>query len=181
MIEVANWSGPALTVRVPPADNLMIHKAISFIKSGDVVVIDGGGETSWALIGYLMAIAMHKMGAEGIIVHGCIRDSEEIRRAGIPVFCAGFSPNGPFKNGPGEINYPISCGGQIVNPGDLIIADADGVVVLHKELAPLVLNKVKQTIAQERQRIDEIESGQVIKPGIDDILQKKGFLFNLNK
>jgi hypothetical protein len=99
--------GPALTVRAPPTDNLMIHKALTLIKPGDVLVIEGGGNHSWALLGFLMVSTARKLGVAGIVADGCVRDAQEIRKSGFPVFFAGLSPNGPFKEGPGEINYPI--------------------------------------------------------------------------
>ena len=166
--------GPALTVRVPPTDNLMIHKALTLIKPGDVLVIDGGGNHSWALMGWLMVSTAIKIGVAGIIADGCVRDAQEIRTSGFPVFCAGLSPNGPFKEGPGEINFPISCGGQVVKPGDMIISDDDGVVVLQKEFAGSVIEKVYQVIEREEKRLKDIADGDVIRPGIDEMLAKKG-------
>lgn len=166
--------GPALTVRVPPTDNLMIHKALTLIKPGDVLVIEGGGNHSWALLGWLMVSTARKLGVAGIVADGCVRDAQEIRKSGFPVFAAGLSPNGPFKEGPGEINFPVSCGGQIVRPGDIIIADDDGVVVMRQELATSVIEEVYQIIQREEKRLKEIEEGQVIRPGIDDILAAKG-------
>ncbi|MGD9045508.1 MAG: RraA family protein, partial [Desulfobacterales bacterium] len=166
--------GPAFTVRVPPTDNLMIHKALTLIQPGDVLVIDGGGNHSWALLGWLMVSTAIKLGIAGIVADGCVRDAQEIRASGFPLFCAGLSPNGPFKEGPGEINYPISCGGQIVRPGDMIIGDDDGVVVLQKELAAATIDKVYQVIQREENRLKEIADGQVIRPGIDEMLEKKG-------
>lgn len=166
--------GPALTVRVPPTDNLMIHKALTLIKPGDVLVIEGGGNHSWALLGFLMVSTAQKLGVAGIVADGCVRDAQEIRKSGFPVFSAGLSPNGPFKEGPGEINYPITCGGQVVRPGDIIIADDDGVVVLKQELAKTVIEEVDKIIQREDKRLKEIETGQVIRPGIDEILAQKG-------
>ena len=166
--------GPALTVRVPPTDNLMIHKALTLIKPGDVLVIEGGGNHSWALLGYLMVSTAQKLGVAGIVADGCVRDAQEIRKSGFPVFAAGLSPNGPFKEGPGEINYPISCGGQVVRPGDLIIADDDGVVVMKQELAKSVIAEVDKIIQREEKRLQEIAAGMVIRPGIDEILAQKG-------
>jgi RraA family protein len=166
--------GPALTVRVPPTDNLMIHKALTLIKPGDVLVIDGGGNHSWALLGFLMVSTAQKLGVAGIVADGCVRDAQEIRKSGFPVFSAGLSPNGPFKEGPGEINYPITCGGQVVRPGDIIIADDDGVVVLKQELAKTVIEEVDTIIQREDKRLKEIAAGMVIRPGIDEILAQKG-------
>jgi RraA family protein len=166
--------GPAFTVRVPPTDNLMIHKALTLIQPGDVLVIDGGGNHSWALIGFLMISTAIKLGVAGIVIDGCVRDSEEIRKSGFPVFCAGVSPNGPFKEGPGEVNFPVCCGGQVVHPGDLIIADDDGIVVLKQEFAGSVIDEVYKVIQREENRLKEIASGMVIRPGIDETLAKKG-------
>ncbi len=166
--------GPALTVRVPPTDNLMIHKALTLIKPGDVLVIEGGGNHSWALLGFLMVSTAQKLGVAGIVADGCVRDAQEIRKAGFPVFSAGLSPNGPFKEGPGEINFPISCGGQVVRPGDIIIGDDDGVVVLKQELAKDVIEEVDKIIQREDKRLKEIAAGMVIRPGIDEILAQKG-------
>lgn len=166
--------GPALTVRVPPTDNLMIHKALTLIKPGDVLVIEGGGNHSWALLGFLMVSTAQKLGVAGIVADGCVRDAQEIRKSGFPVFAAGLSPNGPFKEGPGEINYPISCGGQVVRPGDIIVADDDGVVVLKQEMAKTVIEEVDKIIQREDKRLKEIEAGEVIRPGIDEILAQKG-------
>lgn len=166
--------GPALTVRVPPTDNLMVHKALTLIKPGDVLVIDAGGNSSWALLGFLMISTAIKLGVAGIVVDGCVRDAGEARKSGFPIFCAGTSPNGPFKEGPGEINFPISCGGQIVNPGDMIVGDDDGVVVMKKEFAETTIDKIYQIIEREDKRMKEIEAGQVIRAGIDEMLEKKG-------
>lgn len=168
--------GPAFTVKVPPTDNLMIHKALTLIKPGDVLVIDGGGNHSWALMGFLMISTAIKLGIAGIVADGCLRDGEEIRNSGFPVFCAGLSPNGPFKEGPGEINFPISCGGQVVNPGDIIIADDDGVVVLNQDFAETTIEEIYKVIDREEKRLKEIADGQVIRAGIDEVLAKKGIV-----
>ena len=166
--------GPALTVRVPGNDNLMIHKALTLVKPGDVMVIDGGGDHSCALLGLLMVSTAVKMGAAGMIVDGDIRDASELRQTGFPVFAAGISPNGPMKEGPGEINFPISCGGLTVLPGDIIVADDDGVVVVKKEHAANCVGQVNTVIEKEEKRLAEIEQGITTRPGLDDILAAKG-------
>jgi len=166
--------GPALTVRVPPNDNLMIHKALTLIRPGDIIVIDAGGDHPWALLGLLMVQTAIKLGVAGIVVDGAIRDAAEIRQLGFPLFTTGISPNGPFKEGPGEINYPIHCGGQVVHPGDLIVADDDGVVVVKKEFAADCIDNVKEVIDSEQKRLAEIESGLTTRPGLDELLKRKG-------
>ena len=166
--------GPALTVKVPPIDNLMIHKALTLVKPGDVIVIDGGGDHSRALLGFLMASTAIKLGLAGMIVDGCIRDAAEIKNSGFPIFAAGINPNGPMKEGPGEINYPIQCCGQFVHPGDIIVADDDGVVVVPREHAAGVPDKVRAVIAREENRLAEIEAGVTTRPGLDEMLEQKG-------
>jgi RraA family protein len=166
--------GPALTVKVPPIDNLMIHKALTLVKPGDVMVIDGGGDHSWALLGFLMVSTAIKLGLAGMIVDGCIRDAAEIRASGFPIFAAGINPNGPMKEGPGEVNHPISCGGQMVHPGDIIVADDDGVVVVPRNHAAGIADKVKAVIAREENRLAEIASGVTTRPGLDEMLRQKG-------
>jgi RraA family protein len=166
--------GPALTVKVPPTDNLMIHKALTLVKPGDVIVIEGGGDHSWALLGFLIVRTAMKLGVSGMVVDGAVRDAAEIRRVGFPLFAAGVSPNGPFKEGPGEINYPIQCGGQGVRPGDLIVADDDGVVVVKRDQAEECIQKVKEVVEREKKRLAEIESGVTTRPGLDEIMKGKG-------
>ena len=168
--------GPALTVKVPPTDNLMIHKALTLAKAGDVMVIDGGGYTSHALLGALMVHTAMAIGMAGMIVNGGIRDAAEIRELGFPLFARGINPNGPSKEGPGEINFPISCGGRIVNPGDVIVADDDGVVVVPRGMAEKALQEVRAVIQKEADRIKEIKSGIITRPGLDDILKAKGLV-----
>jgi RraA family protein len=166
--------GPALTVKVPPTDNLMIHKALTLVEPGDVIVVDGGGDHSWALLGFLIVRTAMKLGVAGMVVDGAVRDAAEIRRVGFPLFAAGVSPNGPFKEGPGEINYPIHCGGQVVRPGDFIVADDDGGVVAKRELGAQCVQQVKEVIEREEKRLAEIESGLTTRPGLDEIMKRKG-------
>jgi len=166
--------GPALTIKTSPTDNLMIHKGMTLAKPGDVLVIDGGGDISWGLLGFIMVSAAIKYGIAGIIVDGAIRDVEEIRNSGFPIFNVGFSPNGPFKDGPGEVNFPIQCGGQVVNPGDIIVADDDGVVVVPQEHAQKAIGEVRAIIAFETNRFAEIEAGILARPGLDELLAKRG-------
>lgn len=115
-----------------------------------------------------------KLGVAGIVGDGCVRDSQKIRKSGLPVYRVGLSTNGPFKEGPGEINFPLSCGGQVVRPGYFIIADDDGVVVLRQEIANQVIDKVHAIIVREENRLKKISCGDAIRKGIDEISGKKG-------
>ena len=126
------FAGPAITVEVRPGDNLMIHTAMTMAKPGDILVIDGKGDRTCALMGSIMINACKKLGLGGVVIDGAIRDSEELRELGFPVYAVCANPNGPTKFVPGRINWPVSCGGVAVHPGDLVVGDADGVVVVER-------------------------------------------------
>ncbi len=144
--------GVALTVRVAPGDNLMIHKALTLARPGDVLVVDGSGELSHALVGGLMRLAALARGSAGLVVDGVIRDVEEWAEGELPVFARGHSHRRPGKDGPGEINVPIICAGLAVAPGDLVLGDADGVVAISPGSLPELLAQVRAKQAQEEQQ-----------------------------
>ena len=121
-------AGPALTVKTRPGDNLMIHKALTLAQPGDVIVVDGGGDLTNALFGEIMVATAVKIGVAGIVLNGAVRDSEEIGQGEFPLYAAGVTHRGPYKDGPGEINVPIAIDGMVIQPGDLIVGDADGLL-----------------------------------------------------
>ena len=169
--------GPAFTVEVRAGDNLMIHAAMALAKPGDVLVIDGKADRSCALMGSIMLTACKALGLAGVVLDASIRDTEELRGLGFAVWAIGANPNGPTKNIPGRINWPISCGGVAVRPGDLIAGDADGVVVIERERAASLLPLAAQKVADERQRIADIKSGKSIRPKwLDGALRAAGVL-----
>jgi 4-hydroxy-4-methyl-2-oxoglutarate aldolase len=171
------FAGPAFTVDVRPGDNLMIHAAMAMVKPGDVIVVDGKGDTTSALMGAIMMNACKVLGVAGVVLDGAVRDSEEIRELGFPVFSVGTNPNGPTKNVPGRINWPISAGGVAIRPGDLVVADADGVVVVEREKAASLLPLAAKKVADEAKRIDEIRSRKALRPGwLDAALRAAGVL-----
>jgi 4-hydroxy-4-methyl-2-oxoglutarate aldolase len=170
-------AGPAFTVEVRHGDNLMIHAAMSLAKPGDVLVIDGKGDRTAALMGSIMINACKKLGLGGVVIDGSIRDTDELRELGFPVYAVGANPNGPTKFVPGRINWPISCGGISVRPGDLIVGDADGVVVIEREKAPSLLEAATRKVAEERKRLDDIAAGRDLKPQwLDAALRAAGVL-----
>jgi RraA family protein len=170
-------AGPALTVEVRPGDNLMIHAAMAIAKPGDVLVIDGKGDESSALMGEIMVSQCMASGIAGIVVYGAVRDIEAIRALGFPVYAIGANPNGPTKLIPGRINWPVSVGGVTVQPGDLVVADGDGVVVVETAKVPTVLELAKKKLADETARIDGIRSGTQLRPTwLDAALRKAGVL-----
>jgi len=170
-------AGPAFTVEVRAGDNLMIHAAMAMAKPGDVLVIDGKGDTSCALMGALMINACKVMGLGGIVIDGAVRDTEELRELGFPVFAVGTNPNGPTKFIPGRINWPVCAGGVAVSPGDLVVGDADGVVVVEHEKAASLLPLAAKKVADEAKRMDDIRAKRALKPGwLDASLRAAGVL-----
>lgn len=169
-------AGTAFTVEVRPGDNLMIHAAMSLAKPGDVLVIDGKGDPTSALMGTIMMTACRKLGIAGVVVDGAVRDSLEIEEMDFPVFSVGTNPNGPTKSVPGRIGHPVSVGGVTVHPGDFVLGDADGVVVVERarieSLLPLAARKVKDEAA----RIAAIEQGDTAAKWLDAALRAAGVL-----
>lgn len=170
-------AGPALTIEVRAGDNLMIHAAMAMAKPGDVLVIDGKGDTSCALMGALMINACKVLGLGGVVIDGAIRDTDELRELGFPVFAVGANPNGPTKFIPGRINWPVSAGGISISPGDLVVGDADGVVVVEREKAASLLPLAAKKVADETKRLDDIKAKRALKPGwLDASLRAAGVL-----
>ncbi len=169
-------AGPAFTVEVRPGDNLMIHAAMALAKPGDILVVDGKGDQTAALMGTLMLSACKKLQLGGVIIDGAIRDRLELLELDFPVFSAGFNPAGPTKFVPGRINHPISAGGVTVNPGDLVVADADGVVVIERAKAPAMLPLAVKKVADEAARIDAIARGDTASKWLPAALRAAGVL-----
>ncbi|HEY0887514.1 MAG TPA: RraA family protein [Ramlibacter sp.] len=169
-------AGPALTVDVRPGDNLMIHAAIALAKPGDVLVIDGKGDRTAALMGTIMMTACRQLGLAGVVIDGAARDSLEIEEMGFPVFSVGTNPNGPTKNVPGRIGHPVSCGGVTVRSGDLVVADADGVVVIERERVEALLPLARRKVEDEAARIAQIRQGSTAASWLEGALRTAGVL-----
>lgn len=168
--------GRALTVLTRGIDNLMMHKALELSRPGDIIVVDTYGETNASGWGGLMTHAASKAGLEGIVIDGSARDLDDIRERGFPVYARAATARGCFKDGPGEINCNISCGGVSISPGDLIVADSEGVVCVPFDDVAYVLAQVEKLVANEVRRTLEIESGVLFKPVINEELAKKGVI-----
>ncbi|HXT17075.1 MAG TPA: RraA family protein [Gemmatimonadaceae bacterium] len=168
--------GLAVTVNARPADNLMIHKALDVAEPGDVVVVNTCGNTTSAVFGELMcnSAAAKKLG--GIVVDGAIRDVDGITSLGFPAFSRTVCAGGCDKDGPGEVNVPISCGGTVVMPGDIIVGDDDGIAVVPRDHADDVLAQVATLMDRERKRIAEIRAGTWFRPDVDELLRAKGVI-----
>ena len=169
-------AGSALTVEVRPGDNLMIHAAIALAKPGDVLVIDGKGDQSSALMGTIMMTACRQVGIAGVVIDGAVRDSLEIDDMDFPVFSVGTNPNGPTKVASGRIGHPVSVGGVAVRPGDLVVGDADGVVVVEREKVELLLQAAGKKVEDEAARIDAIKKGDTAAKWLESALRSAGVL-----
>jgi RraA family protein len=169
--------GPAITVEVRPGDNLMIHAALAIAQPGDVIVVDGKGDLSSALMGEIMCQQAAALGVAAVVIDGAVRDSEAIRELGFPMYAAGLNPNGPTKFVPGRVNHPISIGGVTVNPGDLVVGDADGVTVIERDKAAAMLPLAAEKLASETKRIADIKSRKALRPGwLDGALRAAGVI-----
>ncbi len=168
-------AGPAFTVKTAAGDNLLVHKALDMAHKGDVIVVDAGGFLDNAIIGELMMSRARQRGVAGIVIWGAIRDSAEIRAGSYPVFAAGVTHRGPYKNGPGEINVPIMMGGTPVNPGDIIVGDADGLVAIPQDQAERILKSAQAILAKETAAMKEINAGTVDRSWVDKALKEKGY------
>lgn len=163
--------GTAFTVKVPEGDNLMFHAAMDLAQPGDVIVIDAGGDTSRAIFGELMISYCQKRGLAGVIIDGAIRDFDEIAEMDFPVYAKGATPNGPYKNGPGEINTVISFGGKIVRPGDIIVGDGDGIIIIKPEEAEEIAAATRKVMETEHTIKKNItEHGTYIRPWVEEKL-----------
>jgi RraA family protein len=167
--------GPALTVKVPPGDNLMVHKAIDIARPGDVIVVDAGGVTTQAIIGEIMSNHAASRGVAGMVIDGSIRDAGALAASTFPVYARGVTHRGPYKNGPGEINVPINMGGMPVNPGDIIVGDADGLVAVPQEHAEAILASARAILTKEEGSMKQIRAGTVDRSWVDKALKEKGY------
>ena len=168
--------GTAFTVRVAAGDNLMLHAAMDLAKPGDVIIIDAGGFTERAIFGELMATYMKIRGIQGVICDGAIRDYGGLAELeNFRVYARAATPNGPYKNGPGEINTPVVCGGQTVYPGDIVVADDDGVLFIRPDEAEALADATEKVEAYEANIMKHIlEDGTYIRPWVDRKLQEIG-------
>jgi 4-hydroxy-4-methyl-2-oxoglutarate aldolase len=164
--------GHAITVWCHAGDNLMLHKALSLAVPDDVVVMNTQGNVTNSGFGELIATSAVKIGIRSVIVDGTVRDVEELQALKLPVYARGLCSNGCNKDGPGEVGAIISCGGVAVRPGDIIIADRDGVTVVPLDDAPEVAKLSLAHVEREKVRLAEIEKGVLVRPEIDEQLRR---------
>jgi RraA family protein len=166
--------GPACTVRVFPGDNLMVHKSLDIAKPGDIVVVDAGASPMNAVLGDLVTTKARHRGIAGFVVDGLVRDIQGIMEVGIPVFARGVTPIGPLHRGPGEVNYPIQCGGIVVHPGDIIVGDMNGVVVVPMEVAESILQRLQARKETEAEYLAAVKRGDFSNEWVDRMLVEAG-------
>ncbi|MEZ5762976.1 MAG: RraA family protein [Xanthobacteraceae bacterium] len=169
-------AGPAFTVKTRPGDNLMIHKALDLAEAGDVIVVDGGGDLTNALIGEMMVAHAEARGLAGMVLYGAIRDCDAIRAGDFPVFAAGVTHRGPYKDGPGEINVSIAIDGMVIEPGDLIVGDGDGVLCVPFAETAEIYKAAKAKNDAEQQQIAAIRDGRSDRAWVDATLKRLGVL-----
>ena len=170
--------GPAFTVQCAAGDNIMLHKAIERAQPGDVIVAYVGGAYDYGYFGNLMATSAIAKGLGGLCIDGCIRDGAEIIDSGFPVFARGLSIQGTAKGTLGLVNYPTVFGGQTVFPGDLIVGDDDGLVIVKREDVLEVLEKTNQRVENEKVKEETLRSGvsSVTFNKFDQIFAAKGLI-----
>ncbi len=151
--------GPAFTVKVPAGDNLVAQMALDYAQPGDVIVIDGAGYADRALVGGMMLAYAEERGLAGFVVNGAVRDLDDIEASPLPVFALAATPLGPYREGPGEINVPVVCGGQVVMPGDILVGDSDGIVVIPRRDAADLLSAVRKNLSMEQDEMRRMKEG----------------------
>ncbi|MGH2952430.1 MAG: RraA family protein [Solirubrobacterales bacterium] len=165
--------GTACTVKVYPGDNLMVHKSLDIAERGDVIVVDASSSSLTAVLGDLVSTKARHRGVAGFVVDGLIRDLPGIRALGdFPVFARGVTPIGPLHRGPGEINHAICAGGIVVQPGDVIIGDLNGIVVVPRELAPEMVKRLEARKAAEADYTAAVSEGEFSNAWVDELLEE---------
>jgi len=171
-----SFCGPALTVKARAGDNLLLHAAIDICAPGDVIVLSNEGASNRSLMGEIMFTLLEKQRrCAGIVIDGPIRDIDAASRMEMPIYATGSTPGGPYKEGPGEVNVPISCGEVPVRPGDLIIGDPDGIVVVPLRDASVILAEAQAYHDADRKKLENAVNGTSNRSWVQKALFEKGF------
>lgn len=168
--------GRARTVKVRPGDNLFVTKALMHVVEGDVLLIDGGGDANNALVGELAMLYAQQRGCVGFVVDGAVRDVAAFQSHDFPCYARSATHRGPYKAGPGEIDVPVSIGGQVVQPGDVVVGDEDGIVTFSLAMATALVAKALHTAQMEQAIREEIANGKVSQSWLIRVLEPHGLL-----
>ncbi|MFO1220600.1 MAG: RraA family protein [Burkholderiaceae bacterium] len=160
-------AGTAVTARSRGGDNLTFLRALEFCRPGDVLVVDAGGDVANAVVGGILTFYAAKIGLAGVMIDGAIRDVAEIRSRDFPVYARGVTHRGPYKDGPGEINVTIQVGGMVVNPGDIVLGDQDGLLAMPREDAAELIVRARAVLEAEAKTIKDMEEGRWDRSFID--------------
>lgn len=173
-----NMCGVALTVKAREGDNLMLHQSLNMAQEGDVIILSNDGGRDRAIMGEIMYryLADFKKVA-GIVIDGPIRDIDAISKLSCPIYATGTTPGGPYKEGPGEVNVPISIGGVVINPGDIILGDEDGVIVIGTKDAAVLIEKAEANAAADHAKVEKASAGTANRQWVMDTLEKKNVEF----
>ncbi len=163
----APMAGTAVTVRTRGGDNLAILRAFELCRPGDVMVIDAGGDVSNAVVGGILSFYAATIGTAGMVIDGAIRDVGEIRERTYPLYARGVNHRGPYKDGPGAINVPVTVGGMVVNPGDIVVGDQDGLLAFAPALADATIEKALAQHAKEEATMTAMREGKWDRSFID--------------
>jgi RraA family protein len=168
--------GTAMTVKTRAGDNLLTYKALSMMAPGHVLVVDAGGVTTNAIVGDLLLAYALQRGCAGFVIDGAIRDSAAFAAADFPCYARDVTHRGPFKTGPGSINVPVSIGGQVVQPGDVLVGDEDGIVVFPVADAARVTESALRHARLEQEIREEILTGNVRQSWMDKMFATHGIV-----
>ena len=160
-------AGTAVTARSRGGDNLTYLRALEFCRPGDVLLIDAGGDVNNAVAGGILTYYAATIGLAGVVIDGAIRDVAEIREREFPVYARGVTHRGPYKDGPGEINVTVSVGGMVVNPGDIVVGDQDGLLAIPQEGVGELIDKARGVLAAEAQTLRAMKEGRWNRAFID--------------
>jgi RraA family protein len=167
-------AGPAFTVKTRPGDNLMVHKALDLAAPGDVIVVDAGGDLTNAIIGEIMSTYAKARGVAGIVINGAIRDADAIRGGTFPVFAAGVTHRGPYKDGPGEINVAVAIDGMVIEPGDLVLGDGDGLLCVPFDATDAVYALASEKVKVEARELAAAGNAALERSWVDVRLRQLG-------
>lgn len=169
-------AGPAFTVKCRAGDNLALHAALNYCQEGDFLVVSNEEDTTRALMGEVMMTWLrYEKKIAGIVLDGPIRDIGSLKDWDFPIYCTGTTPGGPYKEGPGEVNVPVACGGVSVNPGDIILADPDGVICIPRKDAPEILEAAKAYKAKDQAKIPATLEHRINRDWVQKTLDAKEF------